>query len=240
MIESNGVSPFIKDTGKTVYISANDKDNNINVNHKGDVTEVTIDKEKFTFKGDKNIVIDAGGGKDNVTVSSLPVPKVQVAPTITIIGGEGDDNINFKGNEHNVNIIDNGPKSPFSFDLFPCDSLVDNHLTEIQAVLSRKSENGLELKDKERILNILNKSRTDSSLGQLVDKLNSEKQLLSLYKDMGILVNQSEKGNIISGALAPLTLFTSLAAQMKLDKTFNMKEIFREGNIAEDIINKLK
>lgn len=116
--------------------------------------------------------------------------------------------------------------------------LADKYMKTIENILGRKDP-VLGLKDKEEILNLLQKSKDDCSLQKLVEKLDSKKVLSSLYKDMGTLVNQGSGGSAVSGVLALFTLGGSLVSEAKENRAYEMKKLLKDANIAPEILDKL-
>ncbi len=116
---------------------------------------------------------------------------------------------------------------------------VNKHIKEIDKILSNKNPT-LELKDKEKILNILSKSRDNGSLEKLIENLDKDGRLPSLYKDMGTLVNQGTAGGAISGVLAIFTLGASMISEAKENRAYEMKKLLQDANISPDILNKFE
>jgi hypothetical protein len=229
----------IQRNGKTIHIKADEKNNGIVVERKGNTTEVSIDGEKQVFKGNEKIIIDAGGGNDNIQVSNLASGK-SGAPLVTIIGGEGNDNFEIAGN---VKVIDNKGTNQViegnkNSDISTKEAVVNGYVNEIENVLSRKKPN-LEVKDKEQILDILDHSLCDGSLNDLAQKLDKDNKLVPLYRAMGTLVNQGELGAGFSAGLMLFTAFTSLVVEANETRANDMKEMLIKGNVPEAILKKL-
>lgn len=190
----------------------------------------------------------------NVSGSPLVNPKVDVAETNKPINKK-ENIITEKKVFPQTSQTDNVdlPKIPNSrknvikslniplFDVDPkiISQQADKHIKEINNVLSRKNPT-LELKDKEEILGILTKSKDNGSLEKLMNKLDKNDKLPSLYKDMGTLVNQGTAGGAISGVLAIFTLGGSMISEARENRAYEMKKLLQDANISPDILNKLE
>jgi hypothetical protein len=236
----------INKSGNTIHIKA-DKDKNIqntiNVERKGNNTEVTIDGATEVFTGNKKIIIDAGDGNDNIKVSNIASGKSK-APQISIIGGTGDDNIQAVGNVEIIdnkgnNYIVNGSKGPQQAGL---EAKINGYIAEINAIFDKPDEafHHLELSEKEEILEILKRSKNDGTLIGLANNLDDENKLSELYRKMGTMINQGVTGVTISSIMGIMPGINSLEIEKKQNRTHEMKQIFIEANVPQDILNKLQ
>lgn len=215
-----------------LFIKGNEKDNNIIIERKDNSTDVTIDGIKNSYDGNPEIIVNAGAGNDNITISNLPQSKNNSAP-ITIFSEEGKDKVFAEGN------IKINKKSNTNIEFVSSNSKADFYASQIETVLNRKNPT-LSVEDKKEVLDILKRSQNDKSITSLVEKLDKNGKLENLYKDMGTLVNQGSGGAVASSVLTVFTLGLSLVSEAKANNSFEMKQILKDSNVSNKILDKLK
>lgn len=200
-----------------LFIKGNEKDNNIVVERKENSTDITIDGVKNSYEGNPEIFVNGGAGNDNVTISNLPQGKNTPSP-ITIFVEDGKDKVFAEGN------VKVNRKSSTKFEFVSNSNKADFYASQIDTVLNRKNPT-LSVEDKKEVLDILKRSQNDKSITSLVEKLDKNGKLESLYKDMGTLVNQGSAGAVASSLLTVFTLGISLVSEAKANNSFEMKQI---------------
>lgn len=118
----------------------------------------------------------------------------------------------------------------------PAAPAVQARLEKLGKMLENRQDKALSLPQKETVLELLQDSRKDGSLPELIKQLDQKQQLLPLYKKMGSLVNHSPEASALLGLV---TLGLSWGEEAKHNRAFEMKKILTEAGIAPEILKKL-